>query len=81
MSKLPGVNVAPPGNDERVGGIAFTLALELPLSPGCLQKKNKIFIIKCNFFFSNMKNLEDIFFFNEITLSTGMSFDWTLNEL
>lgn len=34
---IPGVNVAPPGNDERVGGIAFTLALELPTPLGCLK--------------------------------------------
>lgn len=33
---LPGVNVAPPGNEERVGGIAFTLALAFPLTLGCL---------------------------------------------
>lgn len=34
FSNLPGVNVAPPGNDDRVCGITFTLARELPL--GCL---------------------------------------------
>lgn len=33
---VPGVNVAPPGNDERVGGIALTLALEFPTPLGCL---------------------------------------------
>lgn len=33
---IPGVNVAPPGNDERCG-ITFTLARELPL--GCLRNK------------------------------------------
>lgn len=33
----PGVNVAPPGNDDRVGGIAFTVARP-PLPLDCLLK-------------------------------------------
>lgn len=41
LSCLPGVNVAPPGNDERVGGNALTVALELP-PLGCLQIRMKI---------------------------------------
>lgn len=34
--ELPGVNVAPPGKDERVDGITFILALPLELLVGCL---------------------------------------------
>lgn len=33
--------MAPPGNDDRVGGIAFTVALELPLPLGCLLLWNE----------------------------------------
>lgn len=61
MFSIPGVSVAPPGNDERVGGIAFKLALDdtPPIGGIGLKLKTKIF----SFIFAQNSNFEPNFFF------------------
>lgn len=76
---LPGVSVAPPGNDERVGGITFKLALDDPPPIGGIglksKRRNSIQFAFCSFQIES--NRCD--YLKQFTESAVMNFDWTLN--